>query len=90
MSDDENVVLDTLNLSHHVSKTTDNLQVTFAADAGVDVVELVSASLCIFLRVLLCDLLVSFAFEDAWGFGISNRSNEVKKWARNRPDETKK
>jgi hypothetical protein len=29
-------------------------------------VQLVSASLGVFFGVLLCDLLVGFAFEDAW------------------------
>jgi hypothetical protein len=65
MSDNEYMVLDPLNLSNHIPKTADNLQVTFTSNTWVDVVELVSASLRVFLRVLLCDLLVSLAFEDA-------------------------
>ena len=66
VSDDENVVLNPLNLSNHIPKAADNLQVAFTSNTWVDVVELVSASLRVFFWVLCCDLLVSLAFEDAW------------------------
>ena len=65
VSDEEDVVLDALELSDHVSQAADDLEVALASNAGIDVVELVFGPLCKFLGILLLDLLIGQALERA-------------------------
>merc|ERR1712000_568015 len=59
----EEVIRDALNLAHHVPQPANNLEITLAANARVDVVELVLRALLVFLGMVLSNLRIGHALE---------------------------